>query len=152
MPKRWSKCLATTLLALLAACETGPPPPTAARTSEPVAAAIRDVAANLEGEGLAVERTGDGLRVTSKAEGFTSCRPVNVHDDSGDSTRNVFTPVSETQATAEIHFTPIEPGTRVDWQTSYSGRYHNRVNNTWFERECEGTGRLERLLESAVQS
>ena len=151
MLERWTLRVATPLLVLVAGCETSPPPPGAARTSEPVAAAIDDVATTLEAEGLNVERTADGLRATSAAPGFTRCDPVNVRDGSGDGTRNVFTPVSERQAVADIHFTPIDPGTRVSWQTSYSGRYHNRVNNTWFERSCDGTGSLERLLESAVQ-
>ena len=161
MLERWISRFATSLpvrlpvlvpiLALVAACETGPPPPGAATTSEPVEPAIDDVASTLEREGLNVERTADGLRATSDASGFTRCDPANVRDDSGDGTRRVFTPVSEEQAEAEIQFTPTDAGTRVSWQTSYSGRYHNRVDNTWFERSCEGTGSLERLLESAVQ-
>lgn len=139
------------LLLSLAACESGPPPPSGTTTAMPLEAAIEQVATVLEQERLEVDRTEQGLRATSTAAGFTRCDPVSLRIDSGDSDRNVFTPVSEPRAEAAIRFMPDDGHTAVRWQTTYTGRYHNRVNNTWFERRCRGTGSLERLLETSLR-
>jgi hypothetical protein len=134
----------------LAACQpAGPPPPTAAATAAPVDDAQARVASALENAGFTVQRTHAGLTASTTAEGFARCLPVNVRDDSGDG-RNVFTEVSEQRAAATVAFRPTATGTEVTWATRYSGRYRNRVDNTWFERACEGTGQLEALLNAAV--
>lgn len=138
------------LALLLSACESGPPPSGGAIASIPLEPTIEALAAALEREGLTVQRTEQGLRATSTAPGFTRCDPVDVRDGSGDGSRNVFTSVSESRAEAAIRFTADDTRTQVTWQTTYTGRYHNRVNNTWFERPCRGTGSLERLLESSL--
>jgi hypothetical protein len=155
MAWRHGASVAVALTLLVAACESGPPPPGGAISSMPLEVTIEALATALEQEGLTVQRSEQGLRASSTAPGFARCDPVNVRDGSGDGSRNVFTSVSDTRAQAAIRFTPADAGadagTRVTWETSYSGRYHNRVNNTWFERPCRGTGSLERLLESAVR-
>lgn len=138
------------LALLLSACESGPPPSGGAIASIPLEPTIEALAAALERKGLTVQRTEQGLRATSTAPGFTRCDPVDVRDGSGDGSRNVFTSVSESRAEAAIRFTADDTRTQVTWQTTYTGRYHNRVNNTWFERPCRGTGSLERLLESSL--
>lgn len=155
MAWRHGASVAVALALSVSACESGPPPPGGAIASMPLEPTIEALATALEREGLTVQRTEQGLRATSTAPGFTRCDPVNVRDGSGDGSRNVFTSVSDTRAQAAIRFSSAgseaDAGTRVTWETSYSGRYHNRVNNTWFERACRGTGSLERLLESAVR-
>ena len=140
------------LCLMLAACQpAGPPPPTAAATAAPVADVQERVASALESAGFTVQRTATGLTASTTTDGFARCLPVNVRDGSGDG-RNVFTEVSEQRAAATVAFRPTAAGTDVTWATRYGGRYRNRVDNTWFERACEGTGRLEALLSSAVSA
>lgn len=145
---------AAALALLVSACESNTPPSGGGIASMPPEETIEALAAALESEGLTVQRTEQGLRATSTAPGYTRCDPVNVRDGSGDGSRNVFTSVSETRAQADIRFTSADAAaderTQVTWQTTYTGRYHNRVNNTWFERPCRGTGSLGRLLESSL--
>jgi len=140
------------LAMMLAACApAGPPPPSTVSTSLAADAAQAQLAAALEQQGFAVEQVPGGLTAISSNPDFAKCLPVNVSDGSGDG-RRVFTQVQERRAMASVRFTPGAAGTDVSWSTRYSGRYLNRVNNTFFERVCTGTGELERLLATALQS
>ena len=138
------------LAMMLAACApAGPPPPSTVSTSLAADAAQAQLAAALEQQGFAVEQVPGGLTAISSNPDFAKCLPVNVSDGSGDGRRQ-FTQVQERRAMASVRFTPGAAGTDVSWSTRYSGRYLNRVNNVWFERLCEGTGELERLLQSTL--
>ncbi len=150
MAWRRGASISVALALLVSACESSPPPTGGAVARMPLEPTIEALATALEREGFTVQRTEQGLRATTTSPEFTRCDPVNVRDGSGDGSRNVFTSVSESRAEAAVRFTGGDTRTQVTWQTSYTGRYHNRVNNTWFERPCRGTGRLGRLLESSL--
>ncbi len=138
------------LAMVLAACEpAGPPPPIGVATSLEAAAAQSRLASTLEDRGFVVEQVPGGLTAISSDPEFAKCLPVNVTDGSSDGRRQ-FTQVQERRAMASVRFAPAAAGTDVSWSTRYSGRYLNRVNNVWFERLCEGTGELERLLRSTL--
>jgi len=139
--------LAACLLPLLAACQTTPPAPRSATTDLGPDAAQEQVAEFLADAGLAVERRADGLRVTTGSANFIECLPVTVH--AGDD-RRAFVQVSERRGVVDIRFAG-NGRTTATWQTQFTGRYRNRVNNTTFERECESTGRLERLVARALE-
>ncbi len=140
------------LAVMLAACApAGPPPPSGVSSSLAADAAQARLAATLEERGFAVEQVPGGLTAISSDPEFAQCLPVNVRDGSGDGRRK-FTQVQERRAMASVRFAPAAAGTDVSWSTRYSGRYLNRVNNVWFERVCEGTGELERLLEATLSS
>jgi len=139
--------LAACLVPLLAACQTTPPPPSSATTDLGPDAAQEQVAEFLDDAGLAVERRADGLRVTTGSANFVECLPVMVN--AGDE-RRVFTQVSERRGVVDIRFTG-NGRTTATWQTQFTGRYENRVNNTTFERACNSTGRLERLIARALE-
>jgi hypothetical protein len=142
--------LAAPLATLLAACAGGPPPPTEATTALPPAAATERLEQALTAEGVDVARQPDGLRVTTSDPRFVRCLPVNVRDSSGDSSRNVFTQVSERRGVVDVRVASVGDQTRVTWQPRFTGRYHNRVNNSFFDQPCESTGELESLLAQAV--
>jgi hypothetical protein len=134
----------------VAACQpAGPPPPGSASSALAPDAVVAELASSLEARGFEVEATEDGLRASSSDAAFTRCLPVNVRDGSGDG-RRVFTQVDTRQAIALVRAVPTAAGAEVSWSTSYAGRYRNRVDNTWFDRTCDGTGELERLLQSIV--
>ena len=137
-------------LVALAGCATGPPPPLWATSTAPVEAVRSRVSAALEQDGLEVEATPDGLRVASDAARFTRCRPVLVGGSSGSDSSRKMVRVEQRRGEARVHFTPAGEGTRVDWATSYAGRYRNSIRNDHFTRACEGTGALEALLAAAV--
>jgi hypothetical protein len=134
--------LTAVLIGLLAACQPAPPLPRSTTTDLAPEAARDRVAEALGQAGLAVERTAAGLRATTSGAGFVDCPPVMV---SGGDDRRVFTQVSERRGVAEVSFAG-NGRTTATWQTSYSGRYANRVNNTTFERACQSTGELEALI------
>jgi hypothetical protein len=67
----------------------------------------------------------------------------------GGDDRRVFTQVSERRGVVEIGFVG-DGRTTANWQTTFSGRYVNRVNNTTFERACSSTGALEALIVRAL--
>lgn len=135
---------------VVAACQpAGPPPPSSASSALAPDAVVAELASSLQAQGFEVETTADGLRASSNDAAFTRCLPVNVRDGSGDG-RRVFTQVDTRQAIAVVRAAPDATGAEVSWSTSYSGRYRNRVDNNWFERACDGTGELERLLQSTV--
>lgn len=137
--------LACLLAVLLAACQTTPPPRSATTDLAPDAARER-VAGALQQAGLAVEQRADGLRVTTNQASFVDCLPVMV---GGGDDRRVFTQVSERRGVVDIGF--VGNGrTTASWQTSFSGRYANRVNNTTFEQACQSTGALEALIARAL--
>ena len=138
--------LACLLAVLLAACQSTPPPPRSATTDLAPDAARERVAEALQQAGLAVEQRPDGLRVTTNQASFVDCPPVMVGGGDG---RRVFTQVSERRGVVEIGF--VGNGrTTASWQTSFSGRYVNRVNNTTFEQACQSTGALEALIARAL--
>ncbi len=138
------------LACLLAGCQSGPPPPSSASSPASIDAVRSKVAAALEREGFEVQETADGLRATSAAERFTKCVPVLVGGSSGSESSRKMVRVDERSATAIVHFTASDGGTRSTWDTSYSGRYYNIIRNDHFTRACEPTGALEALLVSAV--
>ncbi len=138
------------LAGLLAGCQAGPPPPLTASSTASVDTVSGKVMAALEREGFDVQETADGLRATSDAERFTKCVPVLVGGSSGSESSRKMVRVDERSATAIVHFTGSDGGTRVDWDTSYSGRYYNIIRNDHFTRDCEPTGALEALLVTAV--
>jgi len=138
--------LAACLVVLLAACQATPPPPSSATTDLAPDAAQDQVAEALGEAGLAVDRTADGLRVTTRSAAFVECLPVMVNVGDG---RRVFTQVDERQGVVDIRFAD-NGRTTATWQTNFTGRYQNRVNNTSFERPCESTGQLERLIVRAL--
>ena len=143
------RSLPIALALVVAACQPAGPPPTSTSTSIAADAAQGQLAALLENRGFAVEQVPGGLTAISSSPDFAKCLPVNVSDGSGDGRRQ-FTQVQERRAMASVRFAPSAAGTDVSWSTRYSGRYLNRVNNSWFERVCQGTGELERLLETAL--
>ncbi len=134
--------LAPLLAVLFAACQPAPPLPRSATTDLAPDAARDRVAEALGQAGLTVQRTAAGLRATTSGPGFVECPPVMV---SGGDDRRVFTQVSERRGVVEIGFAG-NGRTTATWQTSFSGRYANRVNNTTFERACQSTGELEALI------
>ncbi len=144
---------AAALLVLLAACQIGGPPPPASTTTAlaPEASTSRLVDA-LEAAGLDVEQRPDGLRVTTDDPRFVRCLPVNVRGGSGDGSRKVFTQVSERRGVLDVRIVGGGERTQVSWQPRFTGRYRNRVNNTFFERPCESTGELERLLATTLSA
>jgi hypothetical protein len=142
--------LAAPVAMLLAACAGGPPPPTEATTTLAPAAATERLEQALAAEGIEVAPQPDGLRVTTNDPRFVRCLPVNVRDSSGDSSRNVFTQVSERRGVVDVQVASVGDQTRVTWQPRFTGRYHNRVNNSFFDQPCESTGELESLLAQAV--
>lgn len=137
------------LVALLAGCQEGPPPPESASSAAPEQSVESRVEAALRSNGLTVEQTANGLRATSTSDRFARCDAVEVSGDTSSSSRQ-FTSPESVSATALVTFTPSAGGTQATWQTSYSGNYLNRESNEPFERPCEGTGALEDLLQSAV--
>jgi hypothetical protein len=138
--------LAPFLAVLIAGCETAPPPPLSVTTALAPEAASEQVAAALENAGLTVERTADGLRATTTSASFIRCLPVMV---GGGDDRRVFTEVRERRGLVDVRFAG-NGRTTATWQTTYFGRYLNRVNNTPFEQPCESTGALERLIARAL--
>lgn len=138
------------LTCLLASCQAGSPPPLSATSPASIDTVRGKVTAALEREGLEVQETADGLRATSNAERFTKCVPVLVGGSSGSESSRKMVRVDERSATAIVHFTASDGGTRADWDTSYSGRYYNIIRNDHFSRACEPTGALETLLVTAV--
>lgn len=150
----WTKDLAPApgvlVAMLLAGCAAGPPPPFSAMSAAPIDTVKADVAAALERGGVKVERTADGLRASSDSVRFTSCVPVLVGGSGGSGSSRKMIRVDQRSATALVRFAPSDGGTRADWSTSYSGRYHNSIRNDSFTRACDGTGALEALLATAV--
>lgn len=138
------------LAMLLAGCAAGPPPPFSAMSAAPIDTVEASVAAALERDGAKVERTAEGLRATSDSVRFTSCVPVLVGGSGGSGSSRKMIRVDQRSATALVRFAPSDGGTRADWSTSYSGRYHNSIRNDSFTRACDGTGALEALLATAV--
>ena len=138
--------LAACLVVLLTACQTTPPPPRSATSELAPDGARERVADALGGAGLSVEQTPDGLRATTRSARFVDCPPVTV---SGGDERRLFTPVDERRGVVDIRFAG-NGRTTASWQTSFTGRYQNRVNNTSFERPCASTGQLEGMIARAL--
>jgi hypothetical protein len=146
MGARRGLSLASALAVLLSACATTPPPPAGTTTSLGIDAAVERLAQSASAEGLTIERETDGVTVRTDNRQFINCRPVSVGGGGGEGSRNVFTPVDERRATADVRLASVGGQTQATWQTSFTGRYRNRVNNTTFERACESTGALEALF------
>jgi hypothetical protein len=143
MVERRGSGTAVLLALLLVACTSGPPPPLQTTTSLAPDAAAERVAQALQAEGFTVERGAGTLTARTTGPRFADCPPVMV--GAGDS-RRIFTQAAERRAEAVVSFTQTGGQTRASWQTRFSGRYLNRVNNTSFEQACQSTGALEDLL------
>ena len=139
---RHAASAASALAFLVAACATTPPPPTSATTDLAPDAARDRVALALGQAGLAVEQTTDGLRVTTSSAAFVQCQAVTVGGGDG---RRLFTQVSDRRGVVDIGFAG-NGRTTATWQTSFTGRYMNQLNNMPFERPCRSTGNLEGLI------
>jgi hypothetical protein len=137
------------LAALAAACASAPPPPLQTTTSLTPEAAAERLTRSLQAEGFTIDRGAGTLTARTTVPRFADCPPVMV--GAGDS-RRVFTQVSERRSQAVVRFTEAGGQTQASWQTQFTGRYQNRVNNTTFERPCQSTGALENLLVRSLAS
>lgn len=147
MPAPWAGWLACCAVVLVAACQTAPPPPTSTTTTLDPDAARERLATALGEAGLRVERTPDGLRATTTSSAFVRCLPVTVSTDE----RQSFTQVSDRTGVVDVRFVGNDR-TTATWQTTFTGRYLNRLTNTPFDRACDSSGQLEQLIVQTLGS
>lgn len=143
------------LLVVAASCTlqpAGPALPISTFTSLPPEEARRVLGERLVAEGFEVEDRFNGFAITSHDPRFQSCDAIVIRDRFAESAKRRVSRPERTTVEAVVRVDPVGDRTQMTWKTRHFGSYVDRTDNRYFDRACRGTGELERLLATALQS